>query len=151
MKTVKKSTAHWKSKLPELPFGDDNPRLVTLFELARFESVSVEKLNALIDSPQHRLQDQSHLDRIRIQSLYDMDEARQAADIEEIKKYETLRFPDGFDFGQLSFISNESREKLLTYRPTSIGSAMRIPGIVPSAIFQLFAYFKNKAPQIDMK
>jgi tRNA uridine 5-carboxymethylaminomethyl modification enzyme len=44
------------------------------------------------------------------------------------------RIPDGFDFGEISGLSSETRQKLSAVRPTSLGQAARISGVTPADI-----------------
>ena len=45
---------------------------------------------------------------------------------------ETLRIPEGFDYGSVEGLSTESREKLEAIRPATLGQAARISGVRPS-------------------
>lgn len=62
--------------------------------------------------------------------------------MEDIKKNESVNLPLNFDYNKIC-ISKEAKEKLFNHKPTSLGAATRIPGITPSAIFQLLKFVKN--------
>jgi tRNA uridine 5-carboxymethylaminomethyl modification enzyme len=47
---------------------------------------------------------------------------------------ESQPIPDGVDFGAISGLSSETRQKLSAIRPTSLGQAARISGVTPSDI-----------------
>jgi len=47
---------------------------------------------------------------------------------------ERIRIPDEFDYQAVEGISNESKEKLMTIRPRSVGQASRISGVRNSDI-----------------
>ena len=68
---------------------------------------------------------------------------RQKAEIEKTKIYEDMTIPKDFDYGEIKSISNESREKLLSILPETIGQAQRINGIRPTDISILLVYLKR--------
>lgn len=41
-------------------------------------------------------------------------------------------------------LSNEDREKLTTFRPTSIAAAQRLPGVTPAAILRLLQHVRQQ-------
>lgn len=56
---------------------------------------------------------------------------------EDIKKYKSLedkKIPDSFDYGNISGLRREYREKLTNIKPKTLGQALRIPGMSLSAI-----------------
>ena len=53
---------------------------------------------------------------------------------EKIRRLESIKLSDEFDFLSLNSISTEARQKLNTIRPKTIGQASRIPGVSPSDI-----------------
>ena len=68
---------------------------------------------------------------------------RQDRAVERFTKMEGIRIPEDFDYDAVDGISTESREKLKTVRPTSIGQASRINGVRPSDITVLLVYLKQ--------
>ena len=69
--------------------------------------------------------------------------SRQKAEIEKTKIYENMTIPKDFDYSEIKSISNESREKLLSILPETIGQAQRINGIRPTDISILLVYLKR--------
>ena len=59
---------------------------------------------------------------------------QQRRDAERVCRLGQRRIPDDFDFGSVSGLSREVRDKLSRYRPKDLSSAARIPGITPAAI-----------------
>ena len=59
---------------------------------------------------------------------------QQKRHIERLKKAETRRIPDRFEYRGLPGLSNEVVEKMERVRPTTLGQAGRIPGVTPAAI-----------------
>lgn len=60
--------------------------------------------------------------------------ARQERQIARFRKMEDMLIPEDFDYETLDGISSESREKLKTIRPRSVGQASRISGVRSSDI-----------------
>ena len=60
--------------------------------------------------------------------------ARQEREIEKAKREEALSIPPDFDYDSIDGISSESREKLKSVKPLSIGQAQRISGVRVSDI-----------------
>ena len=79
-------------------------------------------------------------DLLEIESGYAVYLARQESDISAIQKDEMRPIPDDFDYGQLSGLSNELRQKLEKVRPANIGQASRMEGMTPAALTLLLAY-----------
>ncbi len=59
---------------------------------------------------------------------------RQERELEKARKAENMEIPEDFDYDSVDGISSESREKLKTIRPVSIGQAGRISGVRVSDI-----------------
>ncbi|MEM1038169.1 MAG: tRNA uridine-5-carboxymethylaminomethyl(34) synthesis enzyme MnmG [Pseudomonadota bacterium] len=68
---------------------------------------------------------------------------RQKADVEALRKDESLTIPDKFDYGALSGLSNEVRARLETVRPNTIGQAGRIEGMTPAALTLVLAHVRK--------
>ena len=69
--------------------------------------------------------------------------ARQEADIVAYRKDEAAAIPHGFDYGRISGLSNEIRQKLEARRPATLAQASRIDGITPAALMLLAAHVKK--------
>ena len=52
--------------------------------------------------------------------------------------------PQDFNYGEVSGLSNELREKLARIRPNDIGQAARISGMTPAAIALLIVELKKR-------
>ena len=68
---------------------------------------------------------------------------RQKDQVERMRRLEERRIPADFDYRSLEALSCEARQKLEEIRPSSIGQAMRIPGITPAAISLLLIYLEK--------
>jgi tRNA uridine 5-carboxymethylaminomethyl modification enzyme len=59
---------------------------------------------------------------------------QQKKSIERLKAAESVAIPDWLEYGAISGLSREMREKLEHIRPLTIGQASRIPGVTPAAL-----------------
>jgi tRNA uridine 5-carboxymethylaminomethyl modification enzyme len=59
---------------------------------------------------------------------------QQKKSIEKLKAAEAVTIPDWIEYGAISGLSREMREKLERVRPITIGQASRIPGVTPAAL-----------------
>jgi tRNA uridine 5-carboxymethylaminomethyl modification enzyme len=84
------------------------------------------------------------MEYITTNSKYSSYLKRQDEDIELFKQEEEMFIPEDLDYRQISSLSNEVREKLNYYRPSTIGAASRIQGITPSAITGLIIALMGK-------
>lgn len=73
-------------------------------------------------------------EQVEIQVKYQGYIRRQLEQIERSAKLESSRIPDDFDYAALSGLSAEVREKLLRFRPGTLGQASRIQGVTPAAV-----------------
>jgi len=59
---------------------------------------------------------------------------QQKKSIAKLKAAEGVSIPEWLDYGAISGLSREMREKLERVRPATIGQASRIPGVTPAAL-----------------
>ncbi len=59
---------------------------------------------------------------------------QQKKSIEKLKAAEAVSIPEWLEYGAISGLSREMREKLERIRPGTIGQASRIPGVTPAAL-----------------
>ena len=75
---------------------------------------------------------------------------QQERQMERMKRAESRRIPDWFDYGKVSGLSREVTEKLTKVRPLTLGQAARIPGITPAAVSLVNCYteiFQRRAAE----
>jgi len=66
----------------------------------------------------------------------------QINEIEEIRMNEAIALPQDLEFLSRLNVSNETKDKLRTWKPTTVGAALRIPGITPASIYLLLRHLK---------
>jgi len=89
---------------------------------------------------------------------------KQKEEVEAFRRDENLRIPEDMDFYSVAMLSNEEREKLIKYKPATLGTlyafksvtdnierhflfvgqAIRISGITPAGVFALHAAIKKR-------
>jgi tRNA uridine 5-carboxymethylaminomethyl modification enzyme len=68
---------------------------------------------------------------------------KQNEEVERAAAFEGLRLPADLDYGQVSALSFEVRQKLLRHRPETLGQASRISGVTPAAISLLLVHLRK--------
>ncbi|MDX1581681.1 MAG: FAD-dependent oxidoreductase, partial [Alphaproteobacteria bacterium] len=82
-------------------------------------------------------------EQIEIDAHYSGYMDRQEADILAFRKDESLKLPADLDYGAISGLSNEVRDRLEKARPHTLGAASRLPGVTPAAITAVLGYLKG--------
>ena len=83
-------------------------------------------------------------EEVEIQIKYAGYLARQEKQVEEFKREEARRIPEGIDYRAITGLRLEAQEKLSAIRPVSIGQAGRISGVSPADIAVLLIYLEQK-------
>lgn len=86
-------------------------------------------------------------EQVEIQVKYQGYIERQLDQIERMRKQEEARIPADMDYGSISGLTSEVREKLERFRPDTLGQAARIQGITPAAIAILGIMLKTRTEQ----
>lgn len=81
--------------------------------------------------------------QVEIEVKYEGYIARQMKEINKMREYSHMKIPEGFDYGDVKSLLNESREKLILVQPETIAQAMQIPGVTPADISVLLIYMKK--------
>ena len=68
---------------------------------------------------------------------------RQLKEIENFRKIEYIKIPDGFEFKDVPGLSKEIIEKLSKIKPVNLGQASRVSGVTPVAISILMVYLRK--------
>ncbi|MEX2319600.1 MAG: tRNA uridine-5-carboxymethylaminomethyl(34) synthesis enzyme MnmG, partial [Bauldia sp.] len=113
----------------------------TAFELLAFPEIDMGRLVAVW--PELAGLDRFASEQIEIEAKYAVYLDRQSADIAGLRRDDALALPDEIDFGEISGLSNELREKLAAVRPATLGQAGRIDGMTPAALVLVLAAAKR--------
>jgi tRNA uridine 5-carboxymethylaminomethyl modification enzyme len=86
------------------------------------------------------------VEQTEIDARYGVYLDRQAADIKAFRAQEHLALPDDLDYGAVSGLSTEARQRLMRARPASLGQAGRLEGITPANLTVLLAHLRKNRP-----
>ena len=83
-------------------------------------------------------------DEVEIRLKYEGYIARQERQVEEFRKAESRLLPPDLDYGAISGLRLEARQKLSEIRPLSVGQASRISGVSPADTAVLLIYLEQQ-------
>jgi len=72
--------------------------------------------------------------QMQIEAQYAGYVRRQEAEIARLRKVDSIRIPETFDYRSVTQLRMEAREKLGRHRPATVGQASRVSGITPADI-----------------
>jgi len=112
------------------------------------------RLSALISRPQLTLEElRGHLnaddmpvasevvwEQVEIDAKYAGYLEKEQEQVDKLKRLESVRIPEGFDFLRITALSIEARQKMERLRPATVGHASRISGVSPSDIQVLLVH-----------
>ena len=81
--------------------------------------------------------------QLDVQIKYEGYLKRQASEIQRFARMERRQIPMDFNYDLIKGLLTESRQKLKSVRPASVGQASRIPGVTPSDISLLLVYLER--------
>ena len=113
---------------------------IRLTELLRRPEISYDSLAEITELP---ALPRSVREQVEIAIKYEGYIKRQLMQVEQFKKLEGRRFPEGIDFNAIQGLRLEARQKLSKINPDSIGQASRITGVSPADISVLLIYLEQ--------
>lgn len=126
---------------------------VTFFDLLRRKGVTLESLETAANAIEAALelsQDAQVREQIYLAGVYQGYLQRQEQLIFQVKKFEEIAIPKGWDFESMISLSHESKEKWSRLQPTTVGQASRIPGIRSSDVALLVGHLKRgQRPKVE--
>lgn len=117
---------------------------LTLLGLSGFDFAALEQL-----APELVNIDHSTKAQLEKEMVYHAYLERQDAQIRALKADEHRKFPDGFDFGSVSGLSNELVGKLCRAQPETLAHAARIEGMTPAALVLLLSRMQQHEKRIS--
>ena len=83
------------------------------------------------------------VEQVEIEIKYEGYIERQLRQVEQYKKMEKKKIPPDLDYNDVSSLRLEARQKLIAYKPVSVGQASRISGVSPADISVLLVYLEH--------
>jgi len=87
--------------------------------------------------------DKDEVHQVEIEIKYKGFIDRQLKEVDNFRKIENIKIPEGFKFRKIPGLSTEIIEKLSKVRPINLGQASRISGVTPVAISVLMVYIRK--------
>lgn len=88
--------------------------------------------------------DEQVAEQVEISAKYAGYIDRQRDEIERLRAYEDTPIPADFDYGEVSGLSSEVKQKLGDSRPDTLARASRVPGVTPAAVSLLLIQLKKR-------
>ena len=83
------------------------------------------------------------IEQIEIEIKYAGYIVQQGDQIQRFEKIESMSIPEDYDFQSVKSFSTEGRERLIKFKPSSVGQASRISGITAADISVLMVQLKR--------
>lgn len=83
------------------------------------------------------------VEQVEIEIKYEGYISRQMKQVEQFKKIEKKKIPPSLDYNDIRSLRLEARQKLISYKPVSVGQASRISGVSPADISVLLVYLEQ--------
>ncbi len=119
--------------------GIDAEPGVTLFILLKRPGINIETIRQFIGDIPPRVAEE-----VQTLAKYDGYIKKEEQKIKQLRELEEWKIPTDFDYGIVHSLSNETKDKLSTIRPLTLGQAGRIPGIRPDDIILLSIWLKKR-------
>jgi tRNA uridine 5-carboxymethylaminomethyl modification enzyme len=102
--------------------------------------LSLEELRNHLDAADTPVADEVVWEQVEIDAKYAGYLEKEQEQVDKLKRLESVRIPDGFDFLRITALSIEARQKMERLRPSTVGHASRISGVSPSDIQVLLVH-----------
>ncbi len=83
------------------------------------------------------------IEQVNIEIKYEGYILRQLSQVEQYKKMEKKLIPADLNYDDVPSLRLEARQKLISYKPVSVGQASRISGVSPADISVLLVYLEH--------
>ena len=111
------------------------------FQVLAFPSTTFDDLT-LLDPGLAEVDDEVRM-QLKNDATYANYIARQARDVEMLRRDESQSIPSDFDFGNIQGLSNELKTKLVATRPQDLAQAARIDGMTPAGLTLILARLRH--------
>lgn len=142
-----KTTWYTPQKLAESEqirvFGQKLSREANLHDLLRRPNLNYAALMTLEGAMPSENLSAEVIEQVEIQVKYQGYIDRQNEEIDSRRDIETLKLPDGIDYGKVKGLSAEVQQKLNQHKPETVGQASRISGVTPAAVALLMVHLKR--------
>ncbi|PWA16701.1 hypothetical protein CCH79_00017495 [Gambusia affinis] len=133
------SSTSWRKKLLGISMSENKNQTLSGMDLLQYKDVSFEMLASVF--PECLSPYMEFSQRLKIEAVYKPHYDQNKSEIKRIQREENMSLPQDVDYFTLPVsLSQEVREILDRFRPTTLGAATRLEGMTPAAIANLFKY-----------
>ncbi len=115
---------------------------VNALQFLRRPEVPYELVAALVPPPEPL--PVAAAEQVSIETKYEGYIGKQQQQVERMQRLENRPIPGDFDYAGINGLRNEARQKLLHFRPATIGQASRIAGVNPADISVLLVHLERR-------
>jgi len=128
-------------KLKSIKVVFDKQKKFSLFEILKRPNIEFSHLKSYLDDrvPQGVLGRE-----VEINVKYEGFIKRELAQIKNLTNIDKIKVPPSLDFSKVPSLSREVVEKLNLFKPSTLGEALKISGITPAAIVNIYNYLSSK-------
>ena len=124
--------------------GNESAKVDSLYNYLKRPEIEIDALRPWLGRfPLEGRIGKEALEQVEIDIKYEGYIHRQQEQVDRFRRMESKRIPDNFDYGVISSLSSEGREKLRKIRPRSIGQASRISGVSVSDVSILMIFLSR--------
>lgn len=142
---LKKTSVGASKNIQEFLISKDSSALKTgtnMAELICRPELSYEILSEI--DPGRKPLPADVIEQVEIEIKYEGYISRQLRQVGQFKKMEKKRIPEDLDYNDIGSLRLEARQKLIAYKPVSVGQASRISGVSPADISVLLVYLEQR-------
>lgn len=115
---------------------------VNALHFLRRPEVSYEVIASLVPPPQPL--PEPVVEQVSIETKFEGYIAKQQQHVERVQRLENKTIPSDFDYETIAGLRNEARQKLIRFRPATVGQASRIAGVNPADISILLVHLERR-------
>lgn len=132
-----------------LEIGKDFPEALTVAELLRWPEIQIQHLEKIWSQMASGLDFDSEafgffLSEVKYRGYIE----RYEKEIRKMADYDKIKIPTAMDYEAIPSLSVEVRQKLMLFKPETLGQALRIPGVTPVAVSHLEVFIAAKKRQV---
>ena len=113
----------------------------SLYQILKMPQIDFEDITPYLKG---KIDDPLVKREIEINVKYEGFIKREASHAKELKEMDKVKLPSWLNFDEVPSLSKEVKEKLNKFRPQTLGEALRISGITPAAVINIYNYLKIK-------
>ncbi|MFZ9527401.1 MAG: tRNA uridine-5-carboxymethylaminomethyl(34) synthesis enzyme MnmG, partial [Schleiferiaceae bacterium] len=106
----------------------------TLRSLVSRPQLDLTGLRAQHNAPDEPAASELVWEQVEIDEKYRGYLEKEQEQVQKLKRLESVRIPEQFDFEKITALSIESRQKLKKLKPETVGQASRVSGVSPADI-----------------